>query len=249
MKGILLAGGNGRRLGPVTRVTNKHLLPVYDRPMIYYPLELLTKAGIDDILIVSGKEHVGKMLELLGSGRDFGCKIHYEVQEEAGGIAQALSLAEKFTAGENMTVVLGDNIFNWDFSEDIKSFEGQIGARIFIKEVPDAKRFGVVDIDEDLNVLSIEEKPEVPKSNYAQTGLYMYDNQVFDIIRTLKPSGRGELEITDVNNRYRERGQLKAFTFEGEWIDAGTFEGLQEASALMRKKSLDSTKPLKVNEI
>lgn len=235
MKGVILAGGTGSRLFPLTKVTNKHLLPVYDEPMIYYPLKTLVNAGIRDILVVSGKGHVGHFLELLGSGADFGVRLSYDIQKEAGGIAQALGLAEHFVDGEDVTVILGDNIYEDNVKDHVKSFKS--GARIFLKPVPDAHRFGVAEVDRKKNcVLGIEEKPKKPKSNLAVTGLYIYDNSVFDVIKTLKPSGRGELEITDVNNYYVRKGTLSFSVLEGYWSDAGTFESLYRASELVRKK-------------
>jgi glucose-1-phosphate thymidylyltransferase len=237
MKGVILAGGTGSRLHPLTKVTNKHLLPVYDEPMIYYPLKTLIDAGIKDILVVSGKGHVGHFLELLGSGSDFGVRLSYEIQKEAGGIAQALGLAEHFVDGDDVTVILGDNIYEDDVREHVESFRS--GARIFLKPVPDAGRFGVAEVDAKNNrVLGIEEKPKQPRSNYAVTGLYIYDSSVFQIIRTLKPSGRGELEITDVNNDYIRKGTLSFSLLEGYWTDAGTFESLYRASELVRNKKL-----------
>jgi len=233
MKGVILAGGSGSRLYPLTKVTNKHLLPVYDKPMIYYPLQTLIDAGISDILIVSGRGHAGHFLELLGSGTEFGVRLTYEIQEEAGGIAQALQLAEDFAKGEAIAVILGDNIFEDGFKKEFDDFKG--GAEIFLKEVPDAKRFGVARIDGG-RVISIEEKPTNPKSNYAVTGLYIYDNDVFEIISTLKPSGRGELEITDANNLYIEDGKMSFSMVEGFWSDAGTFESLFKASELVKNK-------------
>jgi glucose-1-phosphate thymidylyltransferase len=240
MKGVLLAGGNGKRLGHLTHVTNKHLLHVYDKPMIYYPLFTLMNAGIKEILIISGKEHAGDFLRLLGSGRDFGCHLWYEVQEEAGGIAQALGLAEKFIEGENMAVVLGDNIFENDFSEAIKDFEGQKGAHIFLRHTVDAHRFGVAEIEGD-RIIGIEEKPKKPKSPYAVTGFYLYDSEVFQVIKTLKPSARGELEITDVNNHYIQKGTMKFDIVKGEWTDAGTFESLYRANRIARELVLSKT--------
>ena len=233
MKGIILAGGTGSRLYPLTKVTNKHLLPIYDKPMIYYPMQTLIDAGIKDIMIVSGKGHVGHFLELLGSGSEFGVNFSYEIQKEAGGIAQALSLTEKFANGDDVTVILGDNIFQDNIREHVNSFKA--GARIFIKTVSDAHRFGVAEVDHNRNqVLGIEEKPASPKSNYAVTGLYIYDNNVFDIVKTLKPSNRGELEITDVNNEYIRKGELSYSVLDGYWSDAGTFESLFRASELIR---------------
>jgi glucose-1-phosphate thymidylyltransferase len=227
MKGVLLAGGSGSRMLPCTKVTNKHLLPVYKKPMIYYPLETLIKAGIKDILVVSGPGHAGHFLNLLGSGKEFGVRLTYEIQDEAGGIAQALSLAEDFADNESVMVVLGDNIFVDCFSEEVNDFKK--GAKIFLKEVRDAERFGVAELKED-KVIGIEEKPKKPKTDYAVTGLYLYDNRVFDVIKTLKPSGRGELEITDVNNHYIASGDMGYAKVQGFWSDAGTFESLLRAS-------------------
>ncbi len=232
MKGIILAGGTGSRLYPLTKVTNKHLLPVYDKPMIYYPLATLIDAGLKDILIVSGRGHAGHFLELLGSGSEWGVRITYEIQDEAGGIAQALGLAEGFADEEEVAVILGDNIFQDSIREDVSGFKG--GSKIFLKEVPDAQRFGVAELDGD-RVTGIEEKPEVPKSNFAVTGLYMYDAKVFEVIRTLKPSGRGELEITDVNNYYIDQGRMGYSVLDGYWSDAGTFESLLRAGVMVEK--------------
>ncbi|ABE53093.1 sugar phosphate nucleotidyltransferase [Methanococcoides burtonii] len=234
MKGIILAGGTGSRLYPLTKVTNKHLLPVYDKPMIYYPLQTLLDAGINDIMIVSGRGHAGHFLELLGSGSDFGARFTYEIQDEAGGIAQALNLTRDFADDDDITVILGDNIFQDIIRDAVQSFK--TGAQIFLKQVPDAARFGVAEIDESSRqVLSIEEKPEVPKSDYAVTGLYVYDSSVFEIIQTLKPSGRGELEITDVNNEYIRQGLMKYSEIEGQWTDAGTFDSLLRAGLMVQK--------------
>jgi len=232
MKGIILAGGTGSRLYPLTKVTNKHLLPVYDKPMIYYPLQTLLTAGIKDIMIVSGRGHAGHFLELLGSGADFGARFTYEIQDEAGGIAQALALAEDFADDDNVTVILGDNIFQDSVKAPVQSFGG--GAHIFLKTVHDAQRFGVAEVDESGGlVLCIEEKPQVPKSDLAVTGLYIYDNGVFDVIKTLKPSGRGELEITDVNNEYIRQGTMGYSVLDGYWSDAGTFESLLRAGMIV----------------
>ncbi|HPS90391.1 MAG TPA: sugar phosphate nucleotidyltransferase [Methanosarcina vacuolata] len=233
MKGVILAGGTGSRLYPLTKVTNKHLLPVYDKPMIYYPIETLINAGIKDIMIVSGRGHAGHFLELLGSGVDHGVHFTYEIQEKAGGIAQALSLAEYFADGDSVTVVLGDNIFQDNIEEDVTNFNS--GAKIFLKEVPDAHRFGVAEL-KGKKVIGIEEKPKEPKSNFAVTGLYIYDSDVFDAIKTLKPSGRGELEITDVNNYYINKGEMGYGVLEGFWSDAGTFESLLRASILVSRQ-------------
>ncbi|AKB23620.1 Glucose-1-phosphate thymidylyltransferase [Methanosarcina sp. MTP4] len=232
MKGVILAGGTGSRLYPLTKVTNKHLLPVYDKPMIYYPMETLINAGIKDIMIVSGRGHAGHFLELLGSGVDFGVHFTYEIQEKAGGIAQALSLAEDFVDGDSVTVILGDNIFQDNIEKDVANFNG--GARIFLKEVTDAQRFGVAELKGE-KVIGIEEKPKVPKTNFAVTGLYIYGSDVFDAIKTLKPSGRGELEITDVNNYYISKGAMEYGVLEGFWSDAGTFESLLRASMMVKQ--------------
>jgi glucose-1-phosphate thymidylyltransferase len=231
MKGVILAGGTGSRLYPLTKVTNKHLLPIYDKPMIYYPLQTLISAGIKDIMIVSGRGHAGHFLELLGSGLEMGVHFTFEIQEEAGGIAQALSFAEDFVDGDNVTVILGDNIFQDNIKEDVAAFS--IGAKIFLKEVTNARRFGVAELDGN-RVIGIEEKPENPKSNFAVTGLYIYDCEVFDVIKTLRPSGRGELEITDVNNYYINKDMIRYRVLDGFWSDAGTFESLFRASELVR---------------
>jgi len=236
MKGIILAGGTGSRLYPLTKITNKHLLPVYDKPMIYYPLQTLIDAGITEIMIVSGRGHAGHFLELLGSGTEFGVHLTYEIQDEAGGIAQALGLAEDFADDEPVTVLLGDNIFQDNVKNAVSSFRS--GAMIFLKEVPDAKRFGVAQI-KGKSIISIEEKPAAPRSNLAVTGLYIYDPEVFNIIQTLAPSGRGELEITDVNNEYIRMGKMSYSMLSGYWSDAGTFESLFRASELVRKMRSD----------
>lgn len=232
MKGIILAGGNGTRLLPMTRVTNKHLLPVYDRPMVMYPLNTLRKAGIEDILLISGKGHAGHFLELLGSGKEHGVKLSYAVQDKAGGIAEALSLAEDFADNEQVAVILGDNIFEHSFEANLKH-----GAHLFLKPVSDAHRFGVASVapyEGRLHVTKVVEKPEIPDTNYAVTGLYLYDHTVFERVKTLKPSERGELEITDVNNSYIEDGLLTAELVTGYWQDAGTPESLYKASILVR---------------
>jgi len=236
LRGVVLAGGTGSRLRPLTKVTNKHLLPVGHKPMIYYPIEKLTGIGIEEILIVTGVEHMGDVVGLLGSGKEFGCRFTYKVQDEAGGIAQALGLAENFANGQSLAVILGDNIFQGGLRTHAERFVAQgSGARLLLKEVPDPERFGVVEI-RDGNVLSIEEKPKHPKSNYAIIGVYFYDSTVFDIVRTLKPSARGELEITDVNNAYVQKGQLTSGMLDGWWTDAGTFESLMRAGELVRKE-------------
>lgn len=233
MKGVILAGGLGSRLYPLTKVTNKHLLPVYDKPMIYYPLETLVRGGIQEILLVTGGNSAGDFLKLLGNGKTFGLKhIHYTYQEGEGGIAQALSLAQDFAEGDRMVVILGDNIFQDDISPSIKKFERQArGARIFLKKVPDPERFGVPTLRGG-RITRITEKPRRPASPYAVTGLYMYDARIFNLIKTLRPSRRGELEISDVNNLYLERGELEYEVLKGYWSDAGTFESLFRANQL-----------------
>ncbi len=239
MKGIILAGGSGQRLHPLTKITNKHLLPVYNKPMIYYPIEKMVQAGIKDILIVSGKGHAGDFLNLLGSGKELGARFTYELQDEAGGIAQALSLAEDFSDNERIAVILGDNIIEDDLSEEIKDFEkGKFDAKIFLKEVEDPERFGVAELDGD-KVIGIEEKPKNPKSNYAVVGLYLYTSEVFDVIKNLKPSARGEYEITDVNNHFIEKGKMGAGFIKGYWTDAGTFDSLLRASQLVKENAKD----------
>lgn len=234
MKGVVLAGGLGRRLYPLTKITNKHLLPVYDKPMIFYPLQTLINAGIDDILIVTGGNHAGDFLRLLGNGKEFGLKhLDYTYQEGEGGIADALALAEHFSEYEKMVAILGDNLIEGNIIQAVKGFRKQKeGARILLKEVPDPQRFGVPEIV-DGKLLQITEKPEVPKSKYAVIGIYMYDGRVFDVIRTLKPSDRGELEITDVSNAYIREGRMTYDTLEGWWSDAGTFESLLRAGNLV----------------
>jgi glucose-1-phosphate thymidylyltransferase len=234
LKGIVLAGGLGSRLRPLTAVTNKHLLPVYDQPMIYYPIQTLVNAGITDIMIVTGGNSAGDFLRLLGNGKAFGLKhLNYTYQEGEGGIAAALSLVEHFAGGEPICVVLGDNIIQGNIRAAAEAYRRQgPGAKILLKKVSDPQRFGVPEIDGD-RVLRIEEKPQQPKSEYAVIGIYMYDGRVFDIIRTLKPSGRNELEITDVNNAYIERGEMTWDELQGWWSDAGTFESLLYASNLV----------------
>jgi len=234
MKGVILAGGLGMRLSPLTKITNKHLLPVYDKPMIYYPLTTLINAGIDDILIVTGGNSAGDFLRLLGNGKEFGLRhINYTYQEGEGGIAEALRLAEFFADEERICVILGDNIIEKNIIGAVRDFEKQEeGAKILLKEVPDPQRFGVPEIEKD-RIVRIEEKPQNPKSKYAVTGIYMYDHSVFDIIKPLKPSQRGELEITDVNNAYIERGTMTYDILDGWWTDAGTFDSLLHASRLI----------------
>lgn len=237
MKGIILSGGSATRLRPCTKVTSKQLLPVYNRPMIYYPLNTLIKAGIKDILIIVAPEQAGHYLNLLGSGKDFGVKFTYEIQDKPEGLAQAFIIGKKFIDDDNVCMILGDNIFEDDFSDDIKNFS--TGAKIFAKEVKDPQRFGVVEFDKNNKAISIEEKPENPKSNYCVTGLYVYDNRVIDIAKNLKPSSRGELEITDINRHYLLEGDLSVAMVKGSWLDAGTFDSLLEAQILAKEKLQD----------
>jgi glucose-1-phosphate thymidylyltransferase len=236
MKGIVLAGGLGSRMYPLTKVTNKHLLPVYNEPMIYYPIKTLVNAGIDEILIVTGGSSAGDFLRLMGNGKDFGLKhLNYTYQEGEGGIAAALSLAEFFADGEKIAVILGDNIIENNVKQAVDAFSRQEkGARIMLKEVPDPHRFGVAAFEKN-RVVRIDEKPKSPASNYAVIGIYMYDTKVFDFIKTLKPSQRGELEITDVNNYYINRGEMEWDILEGWWTDAGTFDSLQYAGNMVSK--------------
>lgn len=238
MKGVILAGGLGSRLFPLTKVTNKHLLPVYDKPMIYYPIETLVRAGIRDLLIVTGGNSAGDFLRLLGNGKQFGLNhINYAYQEGEGGIAQALSLAEHFVDGEKVAVILGDNIIEADISASVRRFRTQKeGARLLLKKVSDPERFGVATLKRK-RIVEIVEKPKRPKSSYAVVGIYLYDAGVFDFIKTLKPSRRGELEITDVNNWYLRRGVLDYDILSGFWSDAGTFESLYHANSLVAKKA------------
>jgi glucose-1-phosphate thymidylyltransferase len=234
MKGVILAGGLGTRLYPLTKITNKHLLPIYSKPMIFYPIETLINAGIKDIMIVTGGSYAGDFLRLMGNGKEFGLKhINYTYQEGEGGIADALSLAEYFADGEPICVVLGDNIIEKNIRKAVRDFENQKeGAKILLKEVPDPERFGVAEI-EDGKLIGIVEKPSQPKSNLAVIGIYMYDGNVFNIVKTLKPSDRGELEITDVNNAYVQKGIMTWEMLQGWWTDAGTFESLLRANILV----------------
>jgi len=235
LKGIILAGGTGSRLYPLTKVTNKHLLPVGQFPMIYYPINKLIESDITEILIVCGKEHMGSIVNLLGSGYDFNAEFTYKIQDQPGGIAQALGLAEKFVGKDNCVVILGDNIFEDNIKESINEFINQkIGAKILLKYVCDPQRYGVAELKNN-KIISIEEKPKYPKSNYAVTGIYMYDSKVFEIIKTLKPSKRGELEITDVNNEYINKNNLSYNILSGWWTDAGEFHSLQKANELITK--------------
>jgi glucose-1-phosphate thymidylyltransferase len=234
MKGIILAGGTGSRLFPLTKITNKHLLPIFDKPMIYYPIQTLVDAGIKDLLVVTGGRNSGDFLRLLANGKEFGLKhINYTYQEGEGGIAEALALAEHFADGEKICVILGDNLIEGSIRESVKQFEQQPqGAKILLKQVQDAERFGVAEIQGD-KIVGIEEKPKKPKSNFAVTGIYMYDETVFEKTRHLKPSARGELEITDVNNAYIEEGTMTFSYLDGWWTDAGTFESLMRAANLV----------------
>jgi len=236
MKGIILAGGKATRLRPLTKMTSKQLLPVYNKPMIYYPLYTLLNAGIKDILIIIAPEYAGHFLNLLGSGKEFGegVKFSYEVQDSPRGLADAFIVGENFIGDDSVTMILGDNIFEHDFTDDIKTFEK--GGRIFAIEVPDPKRFGVVEFDENNKVLSIEEKPENPKSNFAIPGLYIFDNRVIQFAKEVEPSERGEIEITDLHNKYLSLGELDVRQVKGKWFDAGTFDSLLEASNFIAEK-------------
>ena len=234
MKGVVLAGGLGTRLYPLTKVTNKHLLPVYNKPMIYYPIQTLVNAGITDVLLVTGGNNAGDFLRLIGNGKELNLKhIEYTYQEGEGGIAQALSLAEEFADNGKICIILGDNIIERNIKDAVENFKKQEnGAKIILKKVTDPSRFGVPTLDGD-KIIAIEEKPSIPRSNYAVIGIYMFDNTVFDIIRTLKPSQRGELEITDVNNVYIKRGNMTYEILDGWWTDAGTFDSLRLATNLV----------------
>lgn len=245
MKGVVLAGGLGSRLRPLTSVTNKHLLPVYNQPMIFYPIQTLVNAGITDIMIVTGGSSAGEFLRLLGNGKAFGLKhLNYTYQEGEGGIADALSLVEHFAAGDPVCVILGDNIIEGNIRAAVRAYRHQgSGAKIILKKVHDPSRFGVPELDGP-GVVRIEEKPDTPKSEYAVIGIYMYDGDVYDIIRTLEPSGRGELEITDVNNEYIRRGDMTWEELEGWWTDAGTFESLLHASNLVAETGANKLEPV-----
>ncbi len=234
MKGIILAGGRGTRLQPLTNVTSKQLLPIYNKPMIYYPLQTLLQAQIEDILIIVAPDHAGDFLKLLGSGREFGCDFTYEIQEEPGGLAQAFLIGQDFIGDDDVTLILGDNLFEDDFSHAIQSFES--GGRVFAKKVQDPQRFGVVEFDDNQKALSIEEKPTEPKSEYAITGLYIYDHSVVEKAQALEPSDRGELEITDINNLYLQEEKLDVAFVEGRWFDTGTFESMHQATEFARKR-------------
>lgn len=243
MKGVILAGGTGSRLYPLTKAVNKHLLPVGDEPMICHGIRKLKDAGIEDVLVVSGRNHLGDMVKLLEDGSEFGVSLTYRAQEEAGGIAQALALAEGFADGGPVAVLLGDNIFADGLSPYVARFHKQgTGAKVLLKQVPDPDRYGVAELSGPF-IVSIEEKPQAPKSDYAVTGIYLYDNQVFDFIRTIRPSARGELEITDVNNLYIDCRQLSYDILEGWWTDAGTHESLVLANDLVRGRAVQQPQP------
>ena len=246
LKGIVLAGGLGKRLWPLTKITNKHLLPVYDKPMVYYPIAQLAEAGIRDILIVTGGNHAGEFLRLLGDGRQFGLThLNFAYQEGEGGIAQALGLAKHFAQGKKVVVVLGDNIFERSLKPAIDHFRKQkSGARVLLKKVPDPERFGVAEL-RGRKIVSIVEKPKKPKTSLAVTGIYMYDENVFEIIRTLRPSARGELEITDVNNAYLRDHALEYDLLKGWWTDSGTFDSLLHANVLVAKQRVKNEKSKK----
>lgn len=240
MKGVLICGGTGSRLRPLTEITNKSLLPIYNKPLVLYPLQILLDAGLTEIAVITGPEHMDQIASFLGSGSRFGCAFTYTVQEKPGGIAQALALAEDFACGEPVCAILGDNVYFDDLSPIIRAFKG--GAHVFVKEVHDPERFGVAELDKDNVVTSIEEKPEKPRSNLAVTGCYVYEGQCFELIRNQEPSARGELEITDLNKRYMKDGQLKATILKDEWVDAGTFESLFRAAEIVRSKLLTNSK-------
>ncbi|MDD5071535.1 MAG: sugar phosphate nucleotidyltransferase [Patescibacteria group bacterium] len=234
MRGIILSGGSATRLRPCTKVTSKQLLPIYNRPMIYYPLNTLLKAGIKEILIIVAPERAGDYLNLLGSGREFGAKFTYEIQDKPTGLPEAFVIGENFIDQEDVCMILGDNIFEDDLSGEIKGFKG--GGKIFAKEVPDPERFGIVEFDKDRKVISIEEKPKNPKSNYCVTGLYIYDKRVVEAAKNLAPSARGETEIVDLHNWYLKKGELEVAVVKGEWIDAGTFDSLLRAQNFAKEK-------------
>lgn len=239
MKGVILAGGLGTRLSPLTKITNKHLLPVYDKPMILYPIETLKRSGITDIMIVCGREHAGHFMQFLGSGKEFGIRLEYALQDiNDGGIADALSYTETFAEGGPVAVILGDNIFEHDFKQEVSDFEGRkYGAVIFFKKVKNPNRFGVPVFSKDgKRILRIEEKPKKPKSSYAQTGFYLFDSSIFSIIKTLKPSARGELELTDTINHYVRKGNAKFYFVKKVWLDAGTFDSLHKAAIFFQAR-------------
>lgn len=234
MKGIILAGGKATRLRPLTKITSKQLLPVYNKPMIYYPIETLKRAGITEVLIIVAPDYAGHFLNLLGSGNEMGMKFTYEVQPEARGLADAFIIGEDFIGNESVAMILGDNIFEHDFTQSVATFKS--GARVFAKKVPDPERLGVVEFDENMKVISIVEKPEHPKSDYAVVGFYLYDNKVIEYAKSLKPSSRGEIEIVDLHNKYLEKGDLDVNIIEGMWEDAGTFDSLLRVNNLVAEK-------------
>ena len=238
MKGIILAGGRATRLRPLTAITSKQLLPVYNKPMIFYPIETLIKAGIKDILIIIAPDYSGHFLNLLGDGKDFGAHFSYAVQKEPRGLADAFIIGADFIGDDNVTMILGDNIFDQDFSQEIQNFKS--GAMVFARKVEDPQRFGVVEFDENMKALSIEEKPANPKSNYAVVGLYTYDNRVVDFAKNLQPSERGEIEITDINKIYLNNGEIQVNVFDSLWEDAGTFDSLLHVSNVMAEKAKQS---------
>ena len=238
MKGIILAGGKATRLRPLTKITSKQLLPVYNKPMIFYPLETLLKAGIKDILIIVAPDYAGHFLNLLGSGRDFGANFTYEVQEEPRGLADAYKVGKRFIGNDSVTMVLGDNIFDYDFAQDIANFEK--GGHIFAIKVPDPERYGIVEFNDEGKVLSIEEKPEQPKSDYAIPGMYIFDNRVTQFVNEVEPSARGELEITELHNKYLSLGELRVTPIDCWWEDAGTFDSLFRANKYWAKKNQDN---------
>lgn len=235
MKGIILAGGKATRLRPLTKITSKQLLPVYDRPMIFYPLQTLMTAGIKDILIIIAPEYAGHFLNLLGSGKDFGANFTYEIQEEPKGLADAFIVGESFIKGDNVTMILGDNIFDYDFSKEISSFKS--GGHVFAKEVSDPERYGVVKFDENMNAIEVEEKPKQFLSKYAVVGIYIFDNRATEYAKNVKPSGRGEIEIPDLYRQYLDKGELKVSILDSIWEDAGTFDSLLKASNYMSEKA------------
>ncbi|MFA4827041.1 MAG: sugar phosphate nucleotidyltransferase [Candidatus Shapirobacteria bacterium] len=235
MKGIVLAGGKATRLRPLTLITSKQLLPVYNKPMIFYPIETLVRAGIKDILIIIAPDYSGQFLNLLGDGSEFGARFSYAIQKEPRGLPDAFIVGKSFIDNDNVTMILGDNIFDQDFSGDIKNFKN--GGLVYAKEVPDPERYGVVEFDQNMKALSFEEKPQKPKSNYASVGLYIYDKNVVKVAESLKPSARGELEIVDIHNTYLRQGNLKVRVVKGLWEDAGTFDSLLRVSNIMAKKA------------
>ena len=242
MKGVILAGGKGTRLYPLTKVVNKNILPIYDKPLIYYPILTLRDAGIKEILIISGPGHAGQFLDLLGSGKELGVDLTYDIQEEPKGIAHGLGIAEDFADNGPIALILGDNIYEENLKQAVDDFKNQkTGAKVILKQVPDPERFGVAEFDGE-KIIQIVEKPTKPKSNWIVTGFYMYDKQVFDIIKSLKPSARGEYEITDVNNWYLEKGLLTYYKTTGEWIDAGTFDSLLKANNFVAQKTKNTNK-------